>query len=55
VISRQPKSGGSSQFHSCITSSPPMKAISAIPAIAAGAIQISFFNFGLMISSLRLS
>src|SRR5260370_21980389 len=40
---RQPKSGGSSQFHSCSTSSPPRKTNSAIARIASGAIQIHFF------------
>src|SRR5208283_6188256 len=42
VSRRQPKSGGSSQFQRCSTNSPPMKINSAIPRIAAGAIQIIF-------------
>src|SRR5271166_5691503 len=51
VSRRQPKSGGSSQFQSCMTISPPMAINSAIPIIAAGTIQISFFILGLMFGS----
>src|SRR5258708_6039108 len=40
---RQPKSGGSSQFHSCSTSSPPRKINSTIARIASGARKIHFF------------
>src|SRR5271169_1215235 len=50
VSRRQPKSGGSSQFHRLITSQPPMAIKSAIPMIAAGIMKISFLNFGLMFS-----
>src|SRR2546430_12622294 len=48
VIWRQPKSGGSSQFHSCSTTSPPMAINSRIPRIASGPMKINLFNFGLM-------
>src|SRR5262249_27863998 len=51
VIWRQPKSGGRSQFHNSITISPPRKANSAIPTIAAGTIQINRLTFGLIFSS----
>src|SRR5262245_15783969 len=50
VISGRPKSAGSSQFHSCRTTSPPIKTNSTIPSIASGAIQINFFIFGLIFS-----
>src|ERR1035437_5033857 len=53
VTWRQPKSGGSSQFHRCSTISPPIKINSSIPTIASGAIKISFFTFGLMFSPSR--
>src|SRR5689334_5896201 len=53
VISRQPKSDGSSQFHKCITISPPMKINSGIVRIASGAIQIIFFHFLFMFSPSR--
>ena len=36
---RQPNSGGSNQFHKCITTSPPMKMKSGSPTIAAGMIH----------------
>src|SRR6185295_6606017 len=48
VTSRQPKSGGNSQFHSSRTIWPPMAMKTNIPRIASGAIQISLFNLGLM-------
>src|SRR6266403_3703263 len=48
VIWRQPKSGGSSQFHRCSTSSPPRKTNRTIARIASGARKIHFF---LMFSS----
>src|SRR3989454_6821594 len=53
VIWRQPKSGGSNQFHRCSTSSPPMAINSSIPRIASGAMKISLFNLGLMFGSSR--
>src|ERR1039457_1922711 len=53
VIWRERSSGDSSQFHRCSTISPPIKTNSSIPTIASGAIQISFFTFGLMFSSSR--
>src|SRR5437588_9734650 len=53
LIWRQPKRGGSSQFHRCTTSSPPMKVNSRIPRIASGAMKIILFNLGLMFSSSR--
>src|SRR5215831_6132427 len=48
VMSRQPKRGGSSQFHSCITISPPIKTNATIARIASGPSQI---HFRLMFSS----
>ena len=43
VSVRQPNSGGSSQFHKCITTSPPTKINSGIATMASGAIQYHFF------------
>src|ERR1700674_1383211 len=40
---RQPNSGGSSQFHRRITTSPPTNRNATIPRIASGAIPIPFF------------
>jgi len=40
---RQPKSGGSSQFHRCMTTSPPTNRNSGIATIANGAIQNHLF------------
>ena len=60
VSCRQPKSDGSSQFHKCITISPPTKIKSAMPTIAAGTIQNNFrfplviFNY-LMLSKIMAS
>src|SRR5579862_6323603 len=48
VIWRQPKMDGSSQFHSCSTTSPPMAINSSIARIANGARKIHFL---LMFSS----
>src|SRR5580704_6358602 len=49
VTCRNPKSGGSSQFHSSFTTSPPTATASAtsaaIPTIANGAMKISFHIF----------
>ena len=42
VIRCHPNSVGSSQFHSSITSPPPMKQNSAIPRIASGTTKINF-------------
>src|SRR5271165_2633508 len=53
VIRRQPKSGGSSQFHRCNTISPPMKIKSAIATIPTGIMKISFFHLGLIFSPSR--
>src|SRR5713101_9242990 len=50
---RQPKSGGSSQFHNCLTISPPMKTNSSIPRIASGAMKIKFFLLMVSSSSFR--
>ena len=51
VIWRHPRSGGSSQFHRCSTTSPPMKVNSTIARIASGAIIIILFTLGLMFGS----
>src|SRR5437762_499192 len=40
---RHPNNIGNSQFHRCITSPPPIAMKTAIPMIASGATQISFF------------
>src|SRR5580704_914037 len=53
VISRQPKSDGSSQFHRCSTISPPMKTKTSIPRIASGTMKISFINLLAMLSPSR--
>src|SRR5439155_16442857 len=50
VISRQPKSGGSSQFHSNITISPPRKVKSASPRTASGAMKSNRLLLDLMFS-----
>src|SRR5260370_41452049 len=50
AIGRQPKSGGSSQFHRCSTISPPMVIKSSIPRIASGPMKINLFNLGLIFS-----
>src|SRR5215472_16727035 len=42
IMKRQPKSGGSSQFHKRITISPPITINASIARIASGAIQIHF-------------
>src|SRR6266536_4317213 len=53
VIWRQPKSGGSSQFHSCSTTSPPMAINNSIPRIASGAMKITLFHLLVMFTPSR--
>src|SRR5580693_10512364 len=43
VMSRHPNSVGASQFHRCMTSSPPIQMKSGIASIAAGTIKNHFF------------
>src|SRR2546430_7713202 len=45
VITFQPNNDGSSQFHRCITTSPPIQIKAGIATMASGAIQINFFLF----------
>src|SRR5882724_1014695 len=56
VIALQPNSDGSSQFHKCITTSPPIQIKAGMATIASGAIQNNFFLFFMlyMVCSLLL-
>jgi len=42
-MSRHPNKAGSSQFHKCITTSPPIALKTAIARIASGAMKSHFF------------
>src|SRR5580700_5545134 len=53
VISRQPKSDGSSQFQRCSMISPPMTTNSSIPRIASGIMKSIFINLLPMFSTSR--